>query len=170
MQLGALKMPPLKNYLINHYLFQDLCRPFMSSCLAHCIGCPSDKLLQLGVLQKRRFMLWMNVLSSCWNWSNSLIFLVLKIPLCCLQILSTMIIKLASIGRNPVPLRVCVTFKWRKTMFGRICRIVLFKFVMWMVNLFTKEMRDTSHFVELRDLMLHPCLSVWYSFQKGGFI
>jgi hypothetical protein len=26
-----------------------------------------------------------------------------------------------------------------------------------LVDLFTKEMRDTSHFVELRDLMMHPC-------------
>ncbi len=28
-----------------------------------------------------------------------------------------------------------------------------------LADLFTKEMRDTAHFVELRDLMLHPRLS-----------
>jgi hypothetical protein len=28
-----------------------------------------------------------------------------------------------------------------------------------LADLFTKEMRDTVHFVELRDLMLHPRLS-----------
>jgi hypothetical protein len=27
-----------------------------------------------------------------------------------------------------------------------------------LADLFTKEMKDTGHFVELRDLMLHPCL------------
>jgi hypothetical protein len=28
-----------------------------------------------------------------------------------------------------------------------------------LADIFTKEMRDTAHFVELRDLMLHPRLS-----------
>jgi len=28
-----------------------------------------------------------------------------------------------------------------------------------LADIFTKEMRDTAHFVELKDLMLHPCLS-----------
>jgi len=31
-----------------------------------------------------------------------------------------------------------------------------------LADLFTKEMRDTSHFVELRDLMLHPRLLDWF--------
>jgi hypothetical protein len=35
-----------------------------------------------------------------------------------------------------------------------------------LADIFTKEMRDTAHFVELWDLMLHPCLST-YLFSGG---
>jgi hypothetical protein len=45
-----------------------------------------------------------------------------------------------------------------------MCYLILFLFNMFaeknnLADLFTKEMRDTSHFVELRDLMLRPRLS-----------
>ena len=48
----------------------------------------------------------------------------------------------------------------RENMQNRFIQVCLVDGKTNLADLFTKEMRHASHFVELRDLMLHPCLSV----------